>query len=89
LRLGAIITVETKLAGELSLLRTMRYVLEKRINEIVQRALCKEVKVIFESSERADKLIQEAFRDLELHRGSKLIPSECYFMPKSAAEPAR
>lgn len=87
-RFGAIITVQTKLADELSLLRTMKVVLEQRINQIVQATLCKEVKVIFESSDRADKLIEEAFQNLELHRGSKQIPSECYFMPKSAADRA-
>jgi hypothetical protein len=87
-RFGAIITVETKLANELSLLRTMKGVLQNRITEIVQTNLCKEVKVIFESSERADRLIQEAFQDFELYRGSKHIPSECYFMEKRWGEPA-
>jgi len=87
-RFGAIITQETKLSDELSLMRTIKGVLQQRINEVVQKILCKEVKVIFESSDRADKLIQEAFQDFELYRGSKYIPSECYFMPKSAAEPA-
>jgi hypothetical protein len=87
-RFGAIITVQTKLADELSLLQTMKGVLEQRINQVVQATLCKEVKVIFESSDRADKLIEDAFQNLELHRGSKHIPSQCYFMPKSAAEPA-
>jgi hypothetical protein len=87
-RFGAIITVQPKLAGELSLLQTMKAVLEQRINQIVKATLCKEVKVVFESSDRADKLIKEAFQTLEFHRGAKQIPSECYFMPKSAAEPA-
>jgi hypothetical protein len=87
-RFGAIITAETKLADELGLLRTMKYVLQNRVNEIVQTNLCKEVKVIFESSKRVDKLIQDAFQDFELRRGSKHIPSECYFMEKRYAEPA-
>lgn len=87
-RFGAIITDETKLADEISLMRTMKGVLQQRISGIAQMTLCKEVKVIFESSDRADKLIEDAFQDFELYRGSKHIPSECYFMPKSAAEPA-
>ena len=66
----------------------MKGVLQKRINDIVQMTLCKEVKVIFETSERTDRLIHEAFQDFEVHRGEKHIPSECYFMPKSAAAPA-
>jgi hypothetical protein len=69
-------------------MRTMKEALQNRINEIVGRTLCKEVKVIFESSDRANKLSQEAFRDFEIYRGSKPIRSQCYFMPKSGAEPA-
>jgi hypothetical protein len=87
-RFGAIFTVDTKLDGRLSLLRAMKCVLEKRIADIVQRTLCKETKVIFESSDRADKLIKDAFRDFEVYRGWKHIPSECYFMPKSAGSAA-
>ena len=68
--------------------RTIKEVLQARVNEIMQSVLCREVKVIFESSERADKLIEAAFQDFELHRGQKPIPSECYFMPKSSADPA-
>jgi hypothetical protein len=69
-------------------LPTMKMVLQSRINEIVGRTLCKEVAVIFESSDRADPLIKAAFRDFEVHRGPKRIPSECYFMRKSTADPA-
>jgi hypothetical protein len=87
-RFGAIFNAETKLSDELGLMRSMKNVLQQRVNEIVQRTLCKEVKVIFESSDRADKLIEEDFQDFEVHRGTKRIPSECYFMPKSAADPA-
>jgi Protein of unknown function (DUF3800) len=86
-RFGAIFTEKTKLA-DLSLLQSMRMVLEKRLQQIVEGTLCKEVKVIFESSERADKLIVAAFQNLNFHRGWKRIPAECYFMPKSAAYPA-
>lgn len=87
-RFGAIITINTKLSDELSLMRTMKEVLQLRINDIVQHTLCREVKVIFEASHRTDKLIQDAFQDFEVRRGPKHIPSECYFMPKAAAEPA-
>jgi hypothetical protein len=87
-RIGAIFTTQTSLSDELTLLQTMKLVLQQRINEIVERTLCKEVKVVFESSDRANPLVEQAFQDLELRRGSKLIPSECYFMPKSAGEPA-
>ena len=84
-RLGAVITRTTKLPDELSRVRMMKGVLQNRVKEIVGRSLCKEVAVIFESSQRTDRLIEEAFQDFEVARGSKRIPSTCYFMPKSAA----
>jgi hypothetical protein len=87
-RFGAIISTETKLADQLSLMQTMKTVLVERINQIMQPTLCREVKVIFESSQRADPIIRKVFQDFELRRGWKIIPSDCYFMPKAAAEPA-
>jgi hypothetical protein len=87
-RFGAIMSEQTNFAAKLSRMRAMKGVLQERVEEIVQRTLCKEVNLIFESSNRADKLIQEAFQDFEVSRSSKRIPSECYFMPKAAAEPA-
>jgi hypothetical protein len=88
LRFGAIMSIETKAPDELSPLQTIKAVLQARINHLVKSTLCREVKVIFESSERANGLIENAFQDFELHRGRKRIPSECYFMPKAAADPA-
>jgi hypothetical protein len=87
-RFGAVITGVTSLVPEISLMRTMKGVLQKRINDIVAETLCKEVQVIFESSQRTDGLIQESFQDFEVNRGRKRIPSECFFMPKSATDPA-
>jgi hypothetical protein len=87
-RFAAVLTDQTTLADELSIIRTMKEVLQRRIVEIAERTLCKEVKIIFESSERADPIVEGAFQDLEVRRGSKLIPSECYFMRKSFGESA-
>ena len=87
-RFGAIISLNSKLTDELSLMRTMKEVIQLRVTDILQWVLCREVKMIFESSERANRLIQRAFQDVALSRGSKHLPSECYFMPKAAAEPA-
>jgi hypothetical protein len=87
-RIGAIISVNTKLSDELSLMRTMKTVLQLRITDIVEATLCREVKVIFEASQRADKLIEDAFQDFEVARRGRRIPSECYFMPKSVGDPA-
>jgi hypothetical protein len=87
-RFGAIFTTETKVSTEISLMRAMKVVLEGRISDIAQRTLCREIKVIFEASDRTNKLIEEAFQDIEFYRGSKRIPSECGFMPKSVGDPA-
>jgi hypothetical protein len=87
-RFGAIFTTATQLADELNLMQTMKHVLQKRINVIVERTLCKEVHVVFESSERANKIIEEAFQGFEFSRGSKRIPAEYGFMPKAAGEAA-
>ena len=87
-RFGAIMSIDTKLSDEMGTVSTMKEVLQARINEIMQSTLCREVKVIFESSDRANKLIEQAFQDFKLYRGRKHIPSECYFMPKASANPA-
>ncbi|MGH9435465.1 MAG: hypothetical protein ACRD06_05645 [Terriglobia bacterium] len=87
-RFGAIISINTKLTDGMGAVRTIKEVLQAQITKIIQPILCREVKVIFESSGRADRLIEEAFQDLELRRGRKRIPSECHFMPKAAADPA-
>jgi len=87
-RFGAVFTTETTLVPEISLMQTMKGVLQKRIDDIVQGTLCKQVSIIFESSERANGLIRETFQNFDFYRGTKLIPSECYFMPKAAREPA-
>ena len=87
-RFGAVFTTETTLLPEISLMRTMKSVLQKRIQDIVEMTLCKEVSIVFKSSERTNDLIQNAFHQFDFNRGSKRIPSECYFMPKAAGEPA-
>lgn len=87
-RFGAVFTTETKLLPDITRLQTMRGVLEKRIDHIVQMTLCNEVKIVFESSERMDARIEGAFQAFEFFRGGKRIPTECGFMPKIAGEPA-
>jgi len=51
-RFGAVLTKETQcnLPDEIGRIRVMKGILQKRLEEIVQRTLCKEVKVIFEAS---------------------------------------
>jgi hypothetical protein len=87
-RFAAVFTNETIMAEKLTQLGTMRGVLEKRINEIVGKTRCNEVRVVFESSQRANRLIESTFQSFDFRRGLERIPSECGFMPKSAGEPA-
>jgi hypothetical protein len=89
-RLGAIMSEATQIGGDgYSVLRVMKYVLEARINEILQRIIaCKQVRVIVESSQRADEAIAETFADFSVTRGfSKRRPAvEFYFMAKANGE---
>jgi len=66
----------------------MKGVLEKRIEEIVQLTLCKEIVIVFESSERMNDRIESTFQSFDFRRGEKQIPTECGFMPKAVGEPA-
>jgi hypothetical protein len=63
-RLGAIVSVETAFADELSAIETVAMVLNKRISDIARWTRFRSVAVIFESSERADPLIEKAFQNI-------------------------
>lgn len=87
-RFGAIISTATKLIDELESVPTIAKVLQNRIVDIYKWTPCKEIRVIFESSDRANSLVEDAFQGFELSEDDKKISVECYFMPKSAAYPA-
>jgi len=87
-RLGAIISFKTKLAEQLGAVPTIAKVLQKRILEIASHTAFRSVAVIFESSERADRLVEEAFQGFGLEEDGKPLPVECYFMRKELGEPA-
>lgn len=87
-RFGAIISTTTKLIDELGPVPTISKCLQNRIVDIFKWTPCKEIRVIFESSDRADPLIEDAFQGFEISENNNPIPIECYFMPKSAAHPA-
>jgi hypothetical protein len=87
-RFAAVLTSQTHLVDEFTLMQTMTGALQNRLNDIVGTTLCREVAVIFEASQRTDKLIQAAFQHLVIARGPKRIPTECCFMPKWVGEPA-
>jgi hypothetical protein len=87
-RLGAIISIATTLADKLGPVPTIAKVLQARIAEIARWTPFDSLAVIIESSERADRLVEDAFQGFALEEGGKAIPVECYFMRKEHAEPA-
>lgn len=87
-RLGAIISFKTQLADSLDSIGTIALVLKERIREIASYMPCGSVAVIFESSDRADRLIEAAFQGFGLEEDGKPIPVECCFMRKEHGEPA-
>jgi hypothetical protein len=87
-RFGAIISIGTKLARELGPVPTIAKTLQNRIVDIAKWTRFTDLRLILESSHRADKAIENAFQGFGLEEDGKTIPVECYFMPKSAGEPA-
>jgi hypothetical protein len=87
-RFGAIISFKTALADELGPVPTIAKVLQERIREIASRTAFKSLAVIFESSQRVDRLIEEAFQGFALEEDGKPLPIECYFMRKEIGDPA-
>jgi len=87
-RLGAIISFKTKLADGLESIPIIATVLQARIRDIAQWTAFSSVAVIFESSQRADHLVEAAFQGLGLEENGKPLPVECYFMRKELGDPA-
>jgi hypothetical protein len=87
-RFGAIISTETALADEHGPVPTIAKVLQARINDIARWTPFDSLAVIFESSQRADRLIEAAFQGFALEEGGTPTPVECYFMRKEHGEPA-
>ncbi len=87
-RFGAIISTDTTLADGLGPMPTIAKVLQARIVDIARWTQFESLAVIFESSQRADRLIDEAFQGFALEEGGAPIPVECYFMRKEHGEPA-
>ncbi len=87
-RFGAIMSTTTTLVEEVGSVQLIAKSLQNRIVDIFKWTTCKEVRVIFESSDRANSLVENAFQGFEIKEDNKLIPVECYFMPKSVADPA-
>jgi hypothetical protein len=86
-RIGAIIPVQARRSG-IAPLAIIASTLKNRIIDIAKWTPFNELNVIFESSDRADRQIEGAFGDFQIEENGLPIPLECYFMPKSAGDPA-
>jgi hypothetical protein len=87
-RFGAIISTRATLPNELGPVPTIAKVLQTRIADIARWTDFDSLAVIFESSQRADRLIENAFQGFGLEDGGAPIPVECFFMRKQLGEPA-
>jgi hypothetical protein len=87
-RIGATVTVRSRLVGDLGPIDAIAGVLKNRIVDVAKWTPFTELHVVFASSERVDREMERAFGEFRLEAGGKNIPVECYFMPKAAADPA-
>ncbi|MPZ37179.1 MAG: hypothetical protein GEU95_03800 [Rhizobiales bacterium] len=87
-RRGATITTRARRDNDIAVITAIAGVRKNRIVDIVKWTPCTEVYVVFESSQRADPLIEAALGDFTLVEAGRPIPVECYFMPKAVHDPA-
>jgi len=87
-RVGAIISLNTTLADGLGPVPTIAMALPNRIRDIARWTPFESLALIFESSQRADRLIKQTFIGFTIEEDGKPIPVECYFMRKEFGEPA-
>ena len=87
-RLGAVLPIETRRHNDIKVATIIAETLKRRILDIAKWTAFTELNVIFESSGRADSMIEEAFADFRLEEDGRPIPVECYFMPKAVHDPA-
>lgn len=87
-RIGATVSVKSRLTGDLGPIDVIAGVLKNRIVDIAKWTRFTEAHVVFESSDRADCHIEAAFGEFKIEEYGAAIPVECYFMPKAAHDPA-
>lgn len=88
MRLGAAGAVTTVLPDDIPLMQTVLGSLKLRIIEVAKWTPFTAIKVIFEANQRANRLVRRYFGDFRVTAEDKEVPVDCYFMPKSAKEPA-
>jgi hypothetical protein len=77
----------TNLHPQMSPIQTIATVMRNRFAQMSAWQPFSSIAIIFEASERADRLIDRAFGELQVSIDGNPVPIECFFIPKSAAEP--
>jgi hypothetical protein len=86
-RLGVAPSNKTSFAVDMHTMAPVMGMLKQHIARLASALPCTTIALIFESSERADPLVQEHFGELGLMEEGRPIDVEHCFMPKSAGEP--
>lgn len=87
-RIGATVTVRSRLVGDLDPIDPIAGVLKNRIVDIARWTPFTELHIVFESSERADREMERAFGDFRLEGGWQAHPGQVLFHAQAAADPA-
>jgi hypothetical protein len=84
----AVTTTETmEYPSYLHSVQPVMELLKKYVISIISVTPCQSVALIFEQSQRGDRLLQQYFGTLEVQEDGKPIPVEYCICPKSSAEP--
>lgn len=86
-RFGAVLSTSANFP-QMSPIQTIAGAMRNRFAQISAWQPFSSVAIVFEALERADRLIERAFGELQVSIDGNPVPIECFFMPKSAAEPA-
>jgi hypothetical protein len=87
-RIGAAGAITTIVPEQFPLMRLVVESLKQRIVSVAKWMSFKSIAVIFEDNPRANGLIAAYFGDTSFRLNSKELPTNFYFLPKSAHDPA-
>ena len=86
-RFGVTCDRDTTLPLEFGRVHLVLEVLKERINAVLRYTWATDVIVIFEHTERLEKVIAAHFGDYSPHQFGRVLSCNFYFMPKSANDP--
>lgn len=88
LRFGVATTSQIRVPEGLTLRQPVYEMVKKYVGKAAQASRCDSVALVFESSERANRTLQNEFGVLRAFHGETELPVEHCVMPKAAHEPA-